>query len=113
MDAYTSSRLKKEDMKTGIELIAKERREQIEKHNRTVEYDIQHNKYRQLSIAAQSLLEKFIEYRVKPTSEWNDKIWDKMINADYIKRLTIAGALIAAEIDRINELNKQNEKDKI
>ena len=98
-------------MKTGIELIAKERQEQITKHKRTTEYDIQYNKYGQLGIAAQSLLEKFIEYRVKPTSDWNDDIWDKMINADYIKRLTIAGAFIAAEIDRINELNKQNETD--
>lgn len=43
-------------MKTGIELIAEERREQIEKHGRTIERDILYNRTRQLSSGAAMLI---------------------------------------------------------
>jgi len=33
---------------------------------------------------------------------WDHKIWEKMCHKNYKKRLIIAGALIAAEIDRLN-----------
>ena len=36
-----------------------------------------------------------------PPIEWDWKVWDYMINKSYKERLIIAGALIAAEIDRI------------
>jgi hypothetical protein len=42
-------------MKTGIELIAEERREQIEKHGRTIELDVVLNTNQQLSDAAAML----------------------------------------------------------
>jgi len=43
-------------MKTGIELIAQERTEQIEKHGRHIMHDVQQNSERQLIDAAKQLL---------------------------------------------------------
>lgn len=90
-------------MKTGVELIAKERKEQIEKHKRTVELDVKLNFDKQLSTAAMRLL-----YNDSSTSSypigWNKNIWNHMRNKSYKERLIIAGALIAAEIDRLNRM---------
>lgn len=96
-------------MKTGIELIAQERAEQIEKHNRTTEADVQQNANCELSQAA-VLLAMDDEYRkalTVPTDNycpagWNIDLWRKMVDKPYKERLIIAGALIAAELDRIN-----------
>lgn len=90
-------------MKTGIELIAKERKEQIEKHGRTIESDIDYNTVYQLSSAACSLLAypNINKMRLSPPSGWDENIWDKMCSKPYKERLIIAGALIAAEIDRL------------
>ena len=95
-------------MKTGIELIAEERQEQIEKHNRTIESDIKNNGAFQLSKAAAALIHPDFRtakdrFRVMP-NEWDDLITLKMCRKSYEDRLVIAGALIAAEIDRINSL---------
>lgn len=43
-------------MKSGIELIAKERQEQIEKHGRTIEHDVENNDNEQLAMGAEMLL---------------------------------------------------------
>lgn len=92
-------------MKTGIELIAQERQEQIEKHGRTVERDVIENDNQQLSIGAEMLLavehEEGIDSNSYPDG-WNHDICMKMIGKSYRERLIIAGALIAAELDRIN-----------
>jgi hypothetical protein len=108
----------------GINLIAKERKEQIEKHNRTVAEDIKYNSAYQLLDAACRLLQKWPENRViedkheleAPDNSfdstfrelipdgWNKWIWYKMFDKPYKDRLVIAGALIAAEIDRLNNL---------
>lgn len=98
-------------MKTGIELIADERREQIEKHGRTVEKDVEFNNRGELVVAAQSLCVEslididdeddiihFDDYR---PFGWDEKVWEHMAKKPYKERLIIAGALIAAEIDRI------------
>jgi hypothetical protein len=101
---------------TGIELITKERKEQIEKHGRTIEDDIKYNAYRELTKAAEGLL----NFNTKGTKEedenyaeffrpknWNKDIWIKMCcDKGYKERLIIAGALIAAELDRIIQLEK-------
>lgn len=88
---------------TGIEFIAQERKEQIEKHGRTVENDVKFNTFHQLTGAAIMLLDGYIhddeENRVP--FEWDGAIWDNMIHKPYKDRLVIAGALIAAEIDRL------------
>jgi len=88
-------------MKTGIELIKEERNDQIHKHNRTIEFDSEYNNSGELRVAAQLLLETFPHFRKKPNSSWDEDIWRKMKNKSYKDRLIIAGALIAAEIDRL------------
>ena len=94
---------------TGIELIAKERQEQIEKHGRTIEKDEKENTSCELSNVA-SFLAVNEHYRgcndvddivdMMP-EKWNKTICLKMMNKSYRERLIIAGALIAAEIDRL------------
>lgn len=92
----------KTEKKTGIELIAEERREQIEKHGRTIDQDVQLNYDGQLRQAAASLMGQ------RQTNEdpegWNTAIWVKMLKKPIKERLIIAGALIAAEIDRLQNL---------
>lgn len=95
-------------MKTGIELIAVERREQIEKHDRTIQDDVDMNTEYQLCSGAARLLfspidEGFDIMRDEPfiPSGWSKAIWHKMHDKPYKERLIIAGALIAAEIDRL------------
>jgi hypothetical protein len=85
--------------KTGIDLIAIERKEQFEKHNQTIENDIIYNNCYQLSKAAVLLISSH-DINKRPDG-WNKEIWEKMFNKSYKERLIIAGALIAAEIDRI------------
>lgn len=95
---------------TGIELIAKEREEQLTKHGRTVEDDKKHNSEYQLMDAATTLAEypdenaadyiKFV--KDLPPGGWETETWNKMAEKSYKERLIIAGALLAAEIDRIS-----------
>lgn len=101
-------------MKTGIELIAQERAEQIEKHGRTVEYDAENNQHGQILNAVVELIlneEKMssgdVFYFMPPG--WDGRIFMHMLSKPIVDRLVIAGALIAAEIDRIQfDNNKSN-----
>jgi len=92
-------------MKTGIELIAQERKEQIEKHGRTIEKDVIENAGLQLSTGASVLINRSFKSSRQRLSlmpdEWDDLICLKMVSKTYKERLIIAGALIAAEIDRL------------
>lgn len=92
-------------METGIELIAKERQEQLEKHGRTIGKDVSLNNSYQLAIAAQKLLDDPGEISAGTTNPkgWDNNIWCKMAFKEYKERLIIAGALIAAELDRLQE----------
>ena len=93
---------------TGTERIQQERSEQVNKHNRTVEKDKAHNDKYQLAHAARALItlttdtvpEGHIENYCP--LEWDAKIWGKMCRKAYSERLIIAGALLAAEYDRIS-----------
>lgn len=86
---------------TGIELIAKEREEQITKHDRTVMKDKQFNQQYQLRHAAQLIVDvPLIRYNNLPDG-WNRDLWSKMCDKPYTERLAIAGAWMAAEIDRV------------
>jgi hypothetical protein len=105
-------------MKTGIELIAMERKEQIEKHQITVELDVVNNSNFELSKAAMFLCgdDEYNKLFVIPHDEFrpdsiSKECWEKMTKKPYVERLVIAGALIAAEIDRLiyNEFNKEGE----
>lgn len=97
---------------TGIELIAQERREQIEKHGYTADSDAHFGAMNQLGTAAALLayepldsyeakIQRIIAIEDKRPEGWNPEIWDKMNRKPYLQRLIIAGALIAAEIDRL------------
>ncbi len=88
-------------MKTGIELIAKERQEQIEKHGRTLAHDKEININGELLIAARRLIARSDGAYPTPPNGWDKTIWDKMLAKSHKDRLIIAGALIAAEIDRL------------
>jgi len=97
---------------TGIEHIIQERKEQVEKHGRTLQDDIKNNDKYQLSFGAARLtaLDPY-RFRVKGSAlgvpeGWDLKLWDKMLSKPYKERLRIAGALLAAEIDRIQAIEK-------
>lgn len=83
----------------GAELIAHERQEQIYKHGRTVDRDVAENNCGQLvSAAAYLILGANDEYA--PTN-WDVSVYQRIMRKEYKDRLVIAGALIAAEIDRL------------
>jgi len=91
-------------MKTGIERIAIERAEQIDKHGRTIGKDLAHNGKFQLALAASWLVAPDIfegDAFDRCPDEWDENLWNKMCSKGYHERLIIAGALIAAEIDRL------------
>lgn len=106
-----------ENNKSGIELIAEERKEQFEKHHRTIDEDVQLNNRDQLMKAVRQLvrsekdrdgIEKAFNAMAYTTPDgWSQKIFSKMISKPYRERLIIAGALIAAEIDRLSALSNK------
>lgn len=94
-------------MKTGIELIAEERQRQIEVEGWTSEHDAEH---RDGELAEAAAAYASAELYRRSTSEGYDKmphIWPferkywKPTPDDRIRELQKAGALIAAEIDRL------------
>jgi hypothetical protein len=99
----------------GIELIAKERQEQLEKHDISVKNDAQFNSLMQFNgitpipIAVIGLLDDSFQH---VPAHWDKKRLDKMRNKPYKERLIIAGAFLAAEIDRVQYLEEQKEKER-
>ena len=98
-------------MKTGTELIADERQRQITEEGWTAEHDEQHNKGELAKAGASyALAEDMREYFhdndiVPPTWPWDEKWWKP--TPDYrVRELVKAGALIAAEIDRLQRLER-------
>jgi len=87
-------------MKTGIELIEKERKEQIEKHDFETEYDFDENSMGELKFAAINILGISEITARNLNCRWGE-IEDYVKTKTEIEKLTIAGALIAAEIDRL------------
>ncbi|MBO6184223.1 MAG: hypothetical protein J6O88_05935 [Chryseobacterium sp.] len=103
-----------ENMTTGVGLIATERQKQIEKHGFTGQYHLDyHEGYtsNQLSKAAVTLLMPDLIPNLGWTSvpeNWDKEWFEKLMNKETKERLIIAGALIAAELDRLNALDKLN-----
>lgn len=114
-------------MKNGIELITEERNEQIEKHGFTKKHDIDYHDDGELSWNAAVLASPNVLYyprkyanshsfeKAKTSEDWmlpglnykGNVIIDNegLSNKDRVKQLIIAGALIAAEIDRLQADN--------
>lgn len=97
-------------MKSGIELINDERNEQLDKHSYSKDHDIKVNNHYQLSQAASILIGEvdMDDYEATPEEmcppDWNEEIFKKMCGKTYEERLIIAGALIAAELDRLQSM---------
>lgn len=96
-------------MKTGIELIAEERQRQINEEGWTPEHDAQHTEGELANAAAYyAMTEDLIKFI---DNEWGNDMhlhiwpfdleWLKRTPEDRIRELQKAGALIAAEIDRL------------
>lgn len=88
---------------SGIELIAKEREEQLVKHGITIIDDSKNNANGELIDAATYLLTSDPLYW---PSNWSQQKREKLDSKSKTEKMTIAAALIAADIDRIcyNEL---------
>lgn len=97
------------DRPTGAELIAAERRRQVEQEGWTPEHDDEHDDGQLISAAreyASTALKqvslRFVEVDAKaPTAAWPWHLdwWNP--SDDPVRNLAKAGALIAAEIDRL------------
>jgi hypothetical protein len=93
---------------SGIDLIAKERQRQIEEEGWTPEHDDDH-RYGSLAVVAATLACDGTDARVIDPLErgTDDDPWGLLSKHGYqaggddIRKLSIAGALIAAEIDRL------------
>lgn len=109
---------------TGLEIIAIERQEQIEKHGYTDELTKQnphwYNKHQLSRVASLLLHSEDLTYSskmhpmemaidLKMIEEWDEEKLRYMASKTYVERLVIAGALIAAEIDRINMLKEDKQ----
>jgi|SRR3972149_891173 len=88
---------------TGAQLIADERREQIYRHKRTIANDVATNTSNELETAAQRLLTQVLgksgHYPAWP-EHWDAAICDKMDAKTDFEKIQIAGAFLAAALDR-------------
>ena len=96
---------------TGIELIVAERNEQIEKHGHTIAKDIARHSQLvppfnmlPLRLVAGKLLG--IIGGVPYPKDWGKDLTERLESKTAKERLVIAGALIAAEIDRLNAIGE-------
>lgn len=96
-------------MKSGIELISEERQEQIEKHGFDAKHDADYEAEKQLAYAAIYLLMNYSDFQDNAKyfpANWEQSWKIKFDSKSDIEGLRIAGALIAAEIDRLITQNK-------
>jgi hypothetical protein len=85
-------------MKTGIQLIAAERKRQVTKEGWTAKHDDGHKRF-QLTRAAISYAQSGAD--MLATWDWPWELEDWKPSKEPIRNLVKAGALIAAEIDRL------------
>lgn len=92
-------------MKTGIERIAQERQEQIEKHKWNDSLHV-HGELAEAAVAlmtADCYMDE--EKDLIAPEDWHYETWMHMVMKPYEDRLIMAGALIAAELDRLQAKN--------
>lgn len=87
-------------MKSGAELIVSERQRQIDNEGWSAEHDLTHKKGELAQAAMVYAMPLKLRSHLQPTKlwPWNLKFWKP---GERIQELTKAGALIAAEIDRL------------
>lgn len=90
------NRLTDRKERDGAELIRLERLDQI-KMGRDAKYDNQYNTFKLVNVAFSIL---YSDDEMYNETGWPKEWFDKTIQKDYKSKLSIAGALIAAEIDR-------------
>jgi len=93
-------------MKTGTELIAEERQKQIDKYGFTGEHHANHPEWyqdNQLVLAAKWLQNTEIRSVWFPDN-WDQEWFHRLTVKPYKERLIIAGALLAAEVDRLQAI---------
>ena len=83
----------------GIDKIGRERAEQFIKHRRSVKDDVFHHPNGELVQAARALMKENCVPHDFPES-WGVAACRKLSLKPYTERLVIAGALLAAEVDR-------------
>lgn len=97
-------------MKTGIELISQERQEQVQKHG----YDANNDSYNKSGELASAAVYSITQNESYYPSSWSDSFKNsidlKFSKGDYIGRLKAAGALIAAEIDRVQNDTEETKR---
>ena len=95
---------------TGIDIIAEERKRQIEEEGWTTEHDAEHTNEALATAAAcyalpgtlrHYLYNPHIKDNVPDFWPWDKEWWKPSPPDDRVKELAKAGALIAAEIDRL------------
>src|SRR4051812_42992067 len=98
--------------KTGIELIAQERKEWLEKYGKELSAMVYIDK-REMSIIAMHLISfqeielEVLESKVSIVylkTKWNELWLLEQFKKSYAERLSISGNLIAAELDRLNHI---------
>ena len=101
--------------KKGVELIAAERKRQIKEEGYTEEQDAKNNQFGELAFAAACYALPIGRAKIMDLWPWdaNDyKPSGSMDGEPRIHELAKAGALIAAEIDRLQNLVKESEETK-
>lgn len=100
-------------MKTGIELITEERQKQIDKHGFTAEHHFLNTEKwyddNQMQMAAIYLLNPLTiaeEFKKHIPLNWDREWFTNLNSRDEKERIIIAGALIAAELDRLNYIEQ-------
>lgn len=91
----------------GIIAVHDERARQLEL-GRNASYDACNNTDGQLIAAVAELIKPAAHVANCPRG-WNIDAWVKMRQKPYVERLAIAGALCAAEIDRLEYVNKETQ----
>lgn len=102
-------------MKTGIELIAAERKRQVRVEGWTAEHDDAYTDRQELILAAMGYLKAAgdVQWGNELDDEPTDWPWDKRWwkpSTDSMRNLEKAGALIAAEIDRIQRFRAKTKQ---
>lgn len=101
--------------KTGIELIAEERQEQIEKHGHSLEHDSIYTTGQlvQAAIFSETATGKSIRFRGCWPKGWSNVSRKNILSKSKIDALKVAGAFYMAENDRLGENKYQIDIDRI